>query len=1018
MSSEESSSESEREFNENPENEEEEGDESEEVEERPGKKSRPFNANPFLDIEAEVDDDEEGEEDEEYDDEGFVEDGGAPVTIDTSIYRRSLPRKEDTRSAEEIARDLTRRHRNYTEPEDEVEDFEEEGTNRIKQQSLLPSVKDPKLWMVKCKIGKERQLVVSLMQKYLDTEGTPEALSIKSAVAPDHLKGYLYVEAEKQVYVEQAIKGLRNLQQWGVKMVPIKEMPDVLAVATQHVVLKRGDWVRIQRGLYRGDLGQVYEVDEGRGQVTVKLIPRLEYKKQEPPQDKDGKRKRAIRPPARFFNPDESNAKDRLDRRLDPHTKEAYYVFEGHKFKDGYLLKTMNVKSLDAHNVVPSLEELQKFQDRSADAEDDTPGQIAVGNLKQKRKVNFVKGDTVKVISGDLKHLVGVVDSVNDTTVYMMPKHPDLNELLQFPIAQLQKVFDTGAHVKVVNGVYEGETGLIVKINPTSVVVFSDLTKKEIEVLPQDIQECSDVTTGKVQLGNYQIHDLVQINPQTVGMIVKIEPDTFKILDNNGNIQSVRMQEMGSKRRHESQAFDSQQNPLSVGDVLKVTEGPSKGKQGTIKHLFKYFAFLQCRDVLENSGIIVVRTGNCELLGGRKAAPGTLRESAPPSPSPFAGLRSPARSPVDQRGTRSRFDAPPRIQRGRRDDSFISKTVMIKSGQWKGYVGIVKDATDTNVRVELHTNCKVVTVPKNNVIIKDGGQAPHKIIDTAYVPDGSQTPMRPDYDGARTPMRDYDGARTPMRDYDGARTPMRDYDGSQTPLRVPGTPSRSDSAWDPRMPNTPIRPWSDSSEVPITPGGYAPVYPPYSPAVRSHYEQPNNPPTPASAFTPGPRTPQDVSTPFSGTPYSQATSTPTTPMTPGSEPLTPRTPGTPTGGEFESSEMDDSNWFTPDIGVKIKSDTFHGGRYLNAKGVIREVGQDTCRVVLDGSEETLVVPCDALDPVVPSQKGNVKIIRGDLKGNVGTLIGIDGGDGIVKMSSNLDIKILNLNLLATHFPNK
>lgn len=63
----------------------------------------------------------------------------------------------------------------------------------------------------------------------------------------------------------------------------------------------------------------------------------------------------------------------------------------------------------------------------------------------------------------------------------------------------------------MISGRYEGETGLIISIDANAVVIFSNLTSKEIKVLTQDIQECSDTASGKIELGNYELHDLVQI---------------------------------------------------------------------------------------------------------------------------------------------------------------------------------------------------------------------------------------------------------------------------------------------------------------------------------------------------------------------------------------------------------------------------------------------------------------------------------------------------------------------------
>ncbi len=44
-----------------------------------------------------------------------------------------------------------------------------------------------------------------MMQKYIDCEAQNQPMLIKSAVALDHLKGYLYIESDKEAYVKQVL---------------------------------------------------------------------------------------------------------------------------------------------------------------------------------------------------------------------------------------------------------------------------------------------------------------------------------------------------------------------------------------------------------------------------------------------------------------------------------------------------------------------------------------------------------------------------------------------------------------------------------------------------------------------------------------------------------------------------------------------------------------------------------------------------------------------------------------------
>lgn len=70
------------------------------------------------------------------------------------------------------------------------------------------------------------------MRKSLAYQNTGEPLQIKSVIAPEGVKGYIYIEAYKQPHVKAAIENVSNLQigKWKQQMVPIKEMTDVLRV--------------------------------------------------------------------------------------------------------------------------------------------------------------------------------------------------------------------------------------------------------------------------------------------------------------------------------------------------------------------------------------------------------------------------------------------------------------------------------------------------------------------------------------------------------------------------------------------------------------------------------------------------------------------------------------------------------------------------------------------------------------------------------------------------------------------
>ena len=62
--------------------------------------------------------------------------------------------------------------------------------------------------------------------------------------------------------------------QWTQQMVSIKEMTDVMRVMKEQVGLKRNQWVRLKRGLFKDDLAQVDYVDLSSNSIHLRMLPR------------------------------------------------------------------------------------------------------------------------------------------------------------------------------------------------------------------------------------------------------------------------------------------------------------------------------------------------------------------------------------------------------------------------------------------------------------------------------------------------------------------------------------------------------------------------------------------------------------------------------------------------------------------------------------------------------------------------------------------------------------------------
>ncbi|KAL7208512.1 hypothetical protein ACSBR1_030284 [Camellia fascicularis] len=933
------------------------------------------------------------EEEDEDGEDGFIVDSGAELPDEDDgrrMHRRPLlPREDDQEDVEALERRIQARYARSSH-----EEYDEETTD-VEQQALLPSVRDPKLWMVKCAIGREREAAVCLMQKSLD-KGS--GLQIRSAIALDHLKNYIYVEADKEAHVKEACRGLRIIYtNTKITLVPIKEMTDVLSVESKAIDLSRDTWVRMKIGMYKGDLAKVVDVDNVRQRVTVKLIPRLDLQAiANKSEGREVPKKKAFIPPQRFLNVDEAREMHiRVERRRDPMTGDYFEKIDAMMFKDGFLYKNASMKSISTQNIQPTFDELEKFRQPDENGDGDMASLSTL--FANRKKGHFMKGDQVIVVKGDLKNLKGWVEKVEEDNVHIRPNAEGLPKTLAVNEKELCKYFEPGNHVKVVLGASEGATGMVIKVEGHVVIILSDTTNEHIRVFADNVAESSEVTSGITRIGDYELHDLVMLDNMSFGVIIRLQSEALQVLKgvpDRAEVALVRLRDIKCKLERKTYAQDLSKNTISVKDVVRILEGPCKGKQGSVEHIFRGVLFIYDRHHVEHAGFLCAKSQACKVVGGSRA---NDNRNADSQVSSFAQLRTPTlvlqspgrlpRGPPMGSGGRHRG--------GRGHDSLVGSTVKVRQGPFKGYRGRVVDVKGFSVRVELESQMKVVTVDRHHISDNMTVSTPYREIPRYGL--GSQTPMHP----SRTPLHPY---TTPMRD-PGA-TPI--HDGMRTPMR--------DKAWNPYTPMSPPRDnWEDANPASW---GASPQYQPGTPRSRI-YEAP----TPGSGWA---NTPSEAGTPRdSSHSYANAPS-PYLPSTPGEQPMTPSSasylPGTPGGQPMTpgSSGLDimspvvggdnEGLWVLPDILVNLR----RFGEDI-ATGVVREVLPDgSCRIALgsSGNGEIVTALPSEIDVVVPRKSDKVKIMGGAQRGSTGKLIGVDGSDGIVKVDDTLDVKILDMNILA------
>lgn len=721
------------------------------------RKRRRDRRNAFLDIEAEVDEDEDeeeeadGEEIENFIDNDHPDDVASGVRLDDERRHRELDRRremDDNMDAEKQAEILRQRYGNRR----SGKGFGQSAV--VPKRLLLPSVNDPGIWAVRCKEGKEREVIFSIMKRIEERMGTKDELAITAAFerggTNSVMKGLIYVEAQRQTDILVALDGLLNVYpRTKMVLVDIKDMPELFRV-TKTPTLEPGAWVRLRRPLkHSGDLAQVVDVTENGLEARVRFIPRLDYGLRDDALSvsADGKRKRPAgagpKPPQRLFS--EVEARKRHPRFIQGNPTTNVWQYMGDEFENGFQVRDVKIQQLVVTDVNPTLEEVTRFASGAEDGTENLDLKALAASLKDSNmNVTYLPGDIIEVYAGEQKGVIGKATNVQGDIVTMSVTEGDLaGQTIEVPIKGLRKRFSIGDHVKVIGGSrFQDEVGTVVKISEDRVTFLTDHTNNEVTVFSKDLREASDIG-GQGSIGQYSLHDLVQLDPTTVGCVVKVDKESMVVLDQFGDTRQTMPSQISNKlpKRKNAVAADREGSEIRIDDVVKEFSGQQR--QGKIIHIHRSYVFLHTNDSNENAGVFVTKASMVNTIaakGGRVNAAAS---------GPDLDTMNPALK-LHKNGAENK---PAPVKTFGRDKA-INQTVIVKKGAYKGLLGIVKDTTDTHARVELHTKSKTITVPRENLAFKDKTTgATIDINGRRGAPGGNRGDRGPSWQGgSRTPM--------------------------------------------------------------------------------------------------------------------------------------------------------------------------------------------------------------------------------------------------------------------------
>ncbi|CAN6440936.1 unnamed protein product [Victoria cruziana] len=374
------------------------------------RKSRRSSALRFLDHVADMDDDDDYEEDDDSDPDYLSDDG-----VDLEDYGKQqkhnqipfLLKEEEANDSEneKFIRERYKKGSKYGSHAQEAKGSDEEN----------PSMQfhgDPVMWKVKCTCGHERKLVVCLLQKFIDLHSVGKKMELKSAFSLEHVKGYIYLEADRDSDIVEACKGLFGIYTNTIVHIPSSEIPSLFSVRGASMAVSRGQWVRVKHGTYKGDLAKVIDVDDRRHRsATIKLVPRVDLQAVVNKTDgkKTTKRGTSVPTPRLIRAYELEKLQQFVKLKCNRSTGEVFEIIGGLTLKDGFLYKKVRLESLNFWDVRPSDIELEQFKDLKRVSKKDHQwlsklyGERRNNKSKEVNKVDNGKGSSL--VSCDMSEL-------------------------------------------------------------------------------------------------------------------------------------------------------------------------------------------------------------------------------------------------------------------------------------------------------------------------------------------------------------------------------------------------------------------------------------------------------------------------------------------------------------------------------------------------------------------------------------------------------------------------------------
>ena len=292
----------------------------------------------------------------------------------------------------------------------------------------------------------EHELVFFLMQTAVPCH------QLRSAFMRNSIHGWVYLETTMNKDLVQHLLLSPGVVRRNAGIIREQvDFADWTKVLSQHNSapnsnLAVGDWVRVLKGTYKGDVGYVAAV-ENWGGLSLLLVPRLPASSYLDSSLLKRKRSRLTTPPEpNLFDP--LVAKRAFD--VDPVQQEPHvYRFNGYTFEFGLILKAFNLRSVSSTSVYISVQLL--FLYRSADH----PA-LATSPFPRPLEWHFAEDEMVRVRHSHRRGHIKAVGNIFAEVDFGMEEGVE-----QVSLSDLLKEFHPGDFVEVMGGPFQGQSGWV-----------------------------------------------------------------------------------------------------------------------------------------------------------------------------------------------------------------------------------------------------------------------------------------------------------------------------------------------------------------------------------------------------------------------------------------------------------------------------------------------------------------------------------------------------------------------------